>query len=266
MVSGKKKLRYYDGTHTYYVGRQKLKSVTTLIGEHFPKFDANGLAKKIAKGFKFRNRQKELKGIEVTPLEKKKATQKYWKNEWKGSTIHGTAVHEALEQYLLGQLTINLTPITEERTIEKYKRGVDYLTEFFKKGEVVSIHPEKKIYSEDLGIAGTIDLMVIHKNNEVTLIDWKSNKSIDRKSKYNEFGVSEITKDVEACSFNKYSMQLLLYAIMLERDDPKLKVTKLCIVHLKEDKYEEINVKIDNYLKEKVLLIVEANKNDIRKN
>ncbi|OYT25609.1 MAG: hypothetical protein B6V02_03285, partial [Thermoprotei archaeon ex4572_64] len=70
------RLRFFKGTHTYYVGRTKLKSVTTLVGEHFPKFDAKRLAKKIANGFKSRNWKKVKAGIEVTPLEKKKATQK----------------------------------------------------------------------------------------------------------------------------------------------------------------------------------------------
>ena len=122
-----KKLRFYPKSHTYYFGKNKLSSVTTLLKDYFQLFDSKGLAKKIAGGFKYRNKNKKTAGVTVTDLEKTKATQRYWLNEWKEAAEHGTRVHSFLEKYILDRYHFDtILGLPEERDVLKSEQGTIY--------------------------------------------------------------------------------------------------------------------------------------------
>lgn len=249
-----KQLRYYDGTHTYYYGRQRLKSVTTFIGEFFSKFDTRGMAKTISNGFKFRNRKKEKEGIEVCDLDKKKATMRYWINLWKEAANSGTRIHEAIERYILAEIGGGYIIPEDEVDKAKFQQGVTFI-DTLPQFERTYLNPEVKVFDTELGLAGCIDLLINNEDGTVSLCDWKSNKRIDTKSRDKKVGKTPISH-LEDCNYNKYALQLSLYAYILERKG--MKIRELIIVHLKEDEYIPMTVP---YMKKEVETILEV-KND----
>ena len=248
-----KEIRFYEKSHKYKLSKRTFISVTTLISKYFESFDGKAIARKLAK-FKFNKDAK--RGV------------RYWLKEWKGAGEHGTRVHKQLENHILG---IKDSDALEQRDLNKIEQGKTWLYEFCRGLNKPRLFPEVVVFSEEDGIAGTIDLLIKVQSDkdpikdEVILVDWKTNKRIDKKGFKGKKGNHLITEDLESANYTKYSMQLLLYKYIIE-NNYDLDVTKLIILHLKDDKYVPYEIEIDSYLKEKVLLIVEDNKNDIRKN
>ena len=52
---------------------------------------------------------------------------------------------------------------------------------------------EKKMYSEHLGVAGTVDCVGVW-NNRKSIIDWKTSKKIEKSSYNNKMGTHSSTK------------------------------------------------------------------------
>ena len=110
-----------------------------------------------------------------------------------------------------------------------------------------SLFSEVKICSEELKLAGTIDLMIYNsKKNRIYLIDWKTNLKI-KKYGYNQ-GVKYPGNLIDDCNFNKYQLQLSMYQYILE-NFYETKVNGLFIVHLNETYFNYKNYKCE-YKKE----------------
>ena len=221
------KIRFYKGTHTYRLGKSKLESVTTFVNKHFPPFEAKKIARMLA-GF-WTNKQKK-RGV------------RYWLKEWKLAAQHGTDVHWLMEQEIKDKVPESINSF-EERTRNKYIQGCLWLEKFDENEYDEFIQaPELIMYDEELGLAGTIDLAVFS-GKKVTLIDWKTNKKIS-KDCYGKKGY-KVLKDMDASNINKYSLQLTMYAYMLERKG--WEIDKLILVHLMEDKYKEYEIPYETY-------------------
>jgi len=234
----KKKIRFYSGTHNYFYGKQKLKSVTTFIGQFFNKFDAKKIARKLAK---FPVNKANKRGV------------RYWLKEWKKSAEHGSVVHKLIEEYIIGNM-IPLT-ITDEQSYTKRDRtkllqAMTWYDEWNENTWTLKQEAEKIIFSEELGIAGTIELYA-ETPDGITLIDWKTNKRIDNKGYGGKKGLEPI-EELEDCHLTKYTLQLSLYAYILEKYYDK-KMHQLILVHLMEDKYEEYIVPYEKEIIEKLL-------------
>jgi hypothetical protein len=111
-----------------------------------------------------------------------------------------------------------------------------------------SIYAERKIFIKDSGIAGTIDLLLI-KGQHFMIFDWKTNKGeLKFKSgyykKHNGFKtniwVDKKTfmfypiNHIEDCKGSTYTLQLSMYAHMLEVET-ELKCFKLCLFHITDE-------------------------------
>jgi ATP-dependent exoDNAse (exonuclease V) beta subunit len=137
--------------------------------------------------------------------------------------------------------------------------GVRWLKEK-QKNEHNSFFSEVIVYSKELGIAGTIDLLVYNsEQNMYHLVDWKTNKRIDKNSFRNKKGILSSSKHLDDCNFMHYSLQLSFYRYILERYYG-LEVGSQTLFHLKEnDSYEIFNVEyksedLINMLREKELI------------
>ena len=100
MIMEQGKVKFYEKSHVYKLNKKKLMSVTTAIATIFPEFDAKGIARKIAKGFKYRNSQAQFRGEVVDEETKAKGTMRYWLGKWKESAEHDTRVHKAIEEFI----------------------------------------------------------------------------------------------------------------------------------------------------------------------
>lgn len=90
---------------------------------------------------------------------------------------------------------------------------------------------EQMVYDKELGLAGTLDAVLVEEDlKKVSLLDWKTNKSI--KIKGTKRKGNAISKALPDCNYSYYTLQLSLYAYMLERQG--LEIDKLYLVHLGE--------------------------------
>jgi hypothetical protein len=252
---------FEEEKHEYKLHGESLTSCTTWLKKFFAPFDSKEVARNIANGFKGRNYAKFKRGEEVTDLEKKKATMKYWIKEWSEAALHGTRTHYLLEQYLLEldniPNTLHEEGEYETRDVKKFIHGSDWLDSYLKQVGEPILYPEYLIYDEELKIAGQVDLMVDTGDNVIDIIDFKTNKAIDRKSKKG-LKCEVPINDMDDCHLTKYTLQMSLYGYMLERQGHK--VGKLILLHLTEDGSEAIEVKYEREVIEKLLKYAEFSK------
>ena len=112
----------------------------------------------------------------------------------------------------------------------KSLHGIDWYRKY-KKKYPMKAKSEVILHSEDIGIAGMVDLITMNKDNkEVEIIDWKTG-GIEFKSYKNKMCPHEITEDLMDSKFEKYTLQLSLYRFMLE-NYYGLKVINQIVAHI----------------------------------
>jgi len=223
-------LEFDEGSHTYTLNGVELTSVTEFIDEFFPGFDAPAVAEE--KAYSYGKYADKSKG-EILQM-------------WSQSGQDGTRIHKHLEDWLNGK---------EVEFEEKSEQGARWWKEYTTRRYILEVAPELKVYSEELGLAGTIDVAVKHVNehggmrDQISLVDWKTNNGI-YKTPYEdgETGTHSLTERIPDANWHHYSLQLSLYAHILEEAYDQ-SIYKLHLVHLKQDDVEE---HIIPYRKEKV--------------
>lgn len=196
-----KNLRFYDGTHTYFFGRQKLTSVTTWVGQFFDKFDAKAIAKRLSYSPKYRALGMGMRAI---------------MKEWKELAEHGTKIHDQIENSFNTGCDID-RQASAAVTWVIHELDYDYR------------QPEVKVYDDELGLAGMIDLLVTHEDHTVTLVDWKTNKQL-RDVGYNNKKAKDPIVHLQDCNIDKYKLQLSTYSYILKRKG--IEVRECIIVHI----------------------------------
>ena len=219
-------------SHTYNLASNpdlEFTSATTFVGQFFEEFNPLKVATRlVAKSPKYR-------GMTVEEL----------LQVWRDSAEHGTVVHEEIENNILNQ-----SPLTERKAIH----GINWLNKF-KLTSRFEMYPEVIVYSEELQLCGTIDLLVYDKEKDIyNLMDWKTSKSISTKSYGNKKGIQPATADLDDTKFNLYSLQLSLYRYLLE-EYYGFKIGQHMILHLKEEECIGVHTP---YLKNNVLKMVET--------
>lgn len=188
-----KNLEFHDENHEYFVDGQKLKSVTTFVSECFPEFPLKIKASQVAK----------KEGVSVSTILKR------WEDARIESATFGSIMHSNIEKYYLG---------------EAYEEN-DVMPQFLHFAEENTLHPyrtEWPIYSQELGLAGTIDFLHYH-DGEYVLYDWKRSKNIIEngqpvtKSKYYKKALAPISH-IQDTSYWHYALQTSLYRYMLEQN------------------------------------------------
>ena len=118
----------------------------------------------------------------------------------------------------------------DKQTVSEYVGNIaDFIDSLYKKG--YKLYPEVKIHDNEMGVAGTIDLVVVKPNGNLMIYDWKTKE----KGKFDHFYKLEgnflgLMSDVPKSKAAEYSLQLSTYKMMLERQG--FKVDTLAIVPL----------------------------------
>ena len=189
-------------------------SVTTFLSDFFEKFDSEKIAKKLV------NRVPKYAHLTAEELI----------GQWNEARDHGTKVHNEIEDYLLEDIT---------PTEIKATNAIDWLNKNSNSDDHVALS-EKIIYSEELKLAGSIDLIIHNKKTDrYSLVDWKTNAKITTNSFNGKSGTHTITSDLEDCKYTLYALQLSLYRYILE-EYYGLSIRNQLIAHLKEDSVEAI--------------------------
>jgi len=207
----------------------KWTSVTSFVGLFKPKFDADKQAKKSSKN-------KRSKWYGMTPKEILDA----WNGESERAISLGNWYHNQREENLCEFKTIEregvevpiIRPIVDSSGTkiapdQKLTNGV---------------YPEHFVYLKSLGVCGQADLVTIV-NNKINIIDYKTNKEIKEKGFTNWEGItSKMYKPVshlDDCNLKHYNLQLSLYAYIIKKHNPKLKIGDLSIQHVTFEKESE---------------------------
>ena len=230
----------------------KYTSVTTLIGKYEPEFDKEFVSRykalerilspdvwKKEKGgiWKSHKIPKEFLDVYDISEEELNKVQQDILDEWneinRSSCERGTKIHAQLENsfYNAGSnITLKKFGIGGKFECKKNYNELDL---------EYGIYPEYLIYYDnpklDLHIAGQIDLLVKN-NNDIHIIDHKSNKKIDLKGFYNSSSrTTEKLKfpltSLDNCNFNIYQLQLSTYAWMIQKINPDFVIKSLTLNH-----------------------------------
>ena len=198
-------------------------SVTSFIGMFKPKFDREGQAKKSSKN-------KKSKWYGMTPKEILAA----WDGETERAIKLGNFYHNQREADMLDFKTIErqgvqvpiIKPLVNEDGIkmapeQKLKEGV---------------YPEHLVYLKSVGLCGQADVVEVV-NGYININDYKTNKEIKEKGFTNWEGITKKMykpiSHLDDCNLNHYNLQLSIYAYIIKKHNPKLKIGKLTIQHVK---------------------------------
>jgi len=230
-------ISFDEANHKYTVGGVNLQSVTNLVENCFPKFDAQLHAKTTAAK------------LGITPQE----VINMWERKGKESRELGTAMHQKIESYYQGKQPY------EDDAFRLFKIFAD-------KVKLEPFRTEWAVYDTDYNIAGTIDF-VDYQDGKYTIYDWKRSDKIIangmpvKVSKYQEKGLYPL-EHLENCAYYHYALQLSLYKFILEKNyDIKVSDLRLGIFHPSYDKpyvlkmpYLENEVKTLMELRSEVIL------------
>lgn len=231
MVNNKRTISFNEELHRYTDEYNNVyTSVTTVIQNYYPKFNEDYWAGVKAKEYNI----------------SKEAVLKIWANGRDAACAKGTIEHKLLEDsvinsrvkpegislfpkgFIKGQEKLDVTLLASSPLALKYPKILFKLMEFIDAGYTVYV--EKRVYWAEFLIAGTIDCLLV-KNGKFWILDWKTNKDeLKFKSGYykkingiktnqwvdkKEYFFSPLD-NLENCKGTIYTMQLSLYAYLLE--------------------------------------------------
>ncbi len=184
-------------------------SCTTFAKYFFAPFDKIGIANSLTAS--------HPKYSRMTPQELVKT--------WDKIAEEGTAVHNEIEQFI-------------KNGSEPKKPKSIIATEWIKKNitDRYNLFSEVIVYSKEMGLAGSIDLLLYDKEDEsYKILDWKTSKKIETSSFKNKMGHHSATANLMDCNFIHYSIQLSLYRYILEKNYG-LNITGATISHITDEK------------------------------
>ena len=219
-------LKFIEDGHVYEsTDQDKIKwlSVTSFIAKFKPKFDREGQAKKSSKN-------KRSKWYGMTPKEILAA----WDGETERAIKLGNFYHNQREADMLDLKTIGrhgvevpiIKPIIDEQGTkiapkQKLEEGV---------------YPEHLVYLKSVGLCGQADLVEVV-NGYINITDYKTNKEIKTKGFTNWEGITnkmyKPVNHLDDCNLNHYNLQLSIYAYIIKKHNPRLKIGNLTIQHVK---------------------------------
>ena len=246
---------FNDLNHCYFDVNDESKryiSVTTLIGKYCQPFDKDFWSaykalevlipkeswkiekKSLLSTKKFK---KEILDVyNISEMDFNKTQQDIldrWAEKNKQSCERGSKIHSEIENSFYNKKKdINLQKFGVGGKFECRK---DYSDLDLKYG----VYPEYLIYRESddgiLKVAGQIDL-IIKQDNNIFLVDHKTNEKIDMKGGFDSFTKSTAKmkyplNNLEDCNFMHYTLQLSTYAWMLEKLNPEFVIKDLILNH-----------------------------------
>ena len=246
-------------------------SVTTLIHRYTQEFDKNfwsaykALEKLLPKEswaiekkslLSTKKFNKEILDIyNISELDFNKAQQGIldaWDEENRKSCERGTKIHSDIENSFYNH--------PKDISLQKFGLGGKFecKKDYSELDLEYGVYPEYLISIESkdkvLRLAGQIDL-IIKQDNEITIVDHKTNKKIDLKSGFDTNTKSSAKmkyplNNLMDCNYYHYSLQLSTYAWMLQKLHPEFVIKDLILNHY--DHNEKNTLYHCDYLKDDV--------------
>jgi hypothetical protein len=199
------KIVYDDYKHSYTINGKPLISVTTLINYLVPEFDKETISQRSA----------QKRGVSQAEILRE------WEQSGEIARDKGTRLHQYVEDVMAGRLdpvlaNVNWRLPEMDAFDEAWKAMRSNL-----KAKVA--RQEWTIGDEELGVAGRLDCLLALQPNSVepffSVWDLKTGK-LDVENRF-AFMLPPF-EDYEDSKFNRYSVQLSLYRLILERNKPNM--------------------------------------------
>ncbi len=189
-------LSFDEAGHNYFVNGKQLKSVTTLVQESFPQFDARYWA------------ERKAPALNTTP----ERLMAQWEENAATARHRGTMMHARIEQYYHG----DPAPVMDDEVFPQFK-------EFTRRHALTPYRIEWRIFDEGYGIAGSLDFLD-KTDGKYTIWDWKrSTKVVDpatglpaEPGRWTGRCLTRNLEHVYDTAFYHYALQLSIYRLILE--------------------------------------------------
>jgi hypothetical protein len=218
-----------DGHYYLCNGKRVGISTTGLIGQYENEFDSQTISKQVA----------NKRGISQQQVLEE------WRIENLHSTIKGSMIHEFAQSLWEGkEYQFDFSKIPQEINLERLKKDIEkcvpqainFYNDYKDRYELIGC--EVYLGDEDYDECGATDQIMLNKlTGGITIIDYKTNKEIQRVSKYKKKMLLPLQK-YDDCNFIHYSLQLSDYKFKFEKNTG-LKVDETFIVYF--------NVNVNNY-------------------
>lgn len=217
------RISFEEKTHTYYIdgSSEGIVSVTTLIHQHFPKFDASLILKKM--------KDKNQKYPNMTDKEIKEL----WYNNGRNASQDGTKLHKLIENFYNGIKN-------PDEDLKEYRHFIRFHNDVIK-DKYDPYRTEWSVFDGELELAGQIDMVYKKDDGTYAIYDWKRIKDLKKENRF-ETGLGRLN-NLSHCNYTHYSIQLNIYKRLLETRYSMI-ITEMFLVILHPDN--------DNYILEKV--------------
>lgn len=213
---------FSESDHSYTLNTgQVLTSVTTLIKQVTPPFDAPAMAQKMID-----KKKPAYAGMTLEEILEQ------WQKKASWTSYEGTLLHAYAEQWPETK-GYGFNPHTP-RVLDMCKQVDKLFPKLLKRFRLVVA--EKIIFSPNLGIAGTVDLLMADDStNEGVIIDWKTNSKTLTDSDSSFGNMLSPLEHLPNCDVVKYGLQLAIYEKMLEVEEyyPEFKGYRKALVHVR---------------------------------
>ena len=237
------RIQFFEEDHKYIVDHEpsvKYTSVTTWVHDHFEKFEADKIIKKMMSG---PNWKEGYKYWNMTPDEIKAL----WNSNKKAVSGAGTNLHFQIECFYnnphlpsgytnedLYNYYMSNTTNTNDTSIE-WSYFINFVRE----------HPHLKpyrtewvVFNEDIKISGSIDMVYENSDGTLSIYDWKRCKSILRTNSFSKYALPICICHLPDTNFWHYTLQLNTYKYILETKYGKT-IKDLYLVRLHPDAEEK---------------------------
>lgn len=165
-------------------------------------------------------------------MKKKNEILKSYEDKKREACEHGSKVHAQME---------NLFYQKDSKRLKTFGLGgkIDVVKGYYKFDKERAVYPEILLsyeVDEYLKVCGQSDL-VIKDGNEFTVIDWKTNSSINKESYFDKAtNKKQMMKypldNIQDSNYWHYALQLSMYMYFILQMNPKFKCKKLAIIHI----------------------------------
>jgi len=284
---------FNDEKHIYTnKDNERYTSVTKFIESFKPKFDSS---------FWLRYKAVERLLISVKEHETwKKLKLKYLQTEDKNLFLNIETLHQEvgslwqlLEKLKLEKLQLIIKKEWDEKSKTSLAKGSsfhDQQEDFYRKkysypsdfsgydlrypnltADYKVEYPELRLYNHEYKLAGSADLITTYKNGNIDICDYKTSKTLDFQSYQNPYTkhkqmMKDPISDLDDCNFTHYSLQLSIYAWMMEQLGYKISnLTIEHIIYTNMTKKPLRKVHTVTYMKKAVELMLNYHQNESKK-
>ena len=226
------RISFQPASHTYTIVdvAKRVRSVTTIIHSHFPRFDADQvLAKMRGKAEKYPN----ASDAQIKEM---------WSRQGKEAARLGTLLHAHIEQWYNEP---DLDMKIDAEIQKEWTQVMQFHHDVVVKEHLQPYRTEWSVFDEDAVVAGQIDMVFRRADGTYALYDWKRIKELKTDNPW-EKGTG-VCAALDHCNGVHYSLQLNLYRYLIEtRYGIQVSEMNLVLFHPERDEFERVHIAVMN--------------------